>query len=99
MRGAGWIKRLREAEALELRREIGQLELDLIEAANSKGKGKLQDIAHSLRWQKARLERLEECLAAMPAGRPFQPDQGRSAGANFKKTGVLVAPRRSGSIG
>ncbi|WP_292469851.1 hypothetical protein [Mesorhizobium sp.] len=69
MRGAGWIKGLREAEAQELRREIAQLELDFIEAANSGGKGKLHDIAHSLRWQKARLERLEECLAAMPAGK------------------------------
>ncbi|CDX11653.1 conserved hypothetical protein [Mesorhizobium sp. ORS 3324] len=69
MRGAGWIKGLREAEAQELRREIMQLELDLIDAANLKGKGTLHDIACSLRWQKARLERLEECLAAMPAGK------------------------------
>jgi hypothetical protein len=69
MRGAGWIRGLREAEARELRREIDQLELDLIEAANSKGKGKLHDIAHTLRWQKARLDRLEECLAAMPTGK------------------------------
>ncbi|MDX8478757.1 hypothetical protein RFN28_09730 [Mesorhizobium sp. VK24D] len=69
MRGAGWIKGLREAEAQQLRREIMQLELDLIDAANSKGKGALHDIAHTLRWQKARLERLEECLAAMPAGK------------------------------
>lgn len=76
MRGAGWIKGLREAEARELRRQITQLELDLIEAANSGGKGKLHDIAHSLRWQKARLERLEECLAAMPAGKTIRPDPG-----------------------
>jgi hypothetical protein len=69
MRGAGWIRGLREAEAQELRREIDQLELDLIEAANSKGKGKLHDIGHTLRWQKARLDRLEECLAAMPTGK------------------------------
>ncbi|RUT96424.1 hypothetical protein EOD23_30595 [Mesorhizobium sp. USDA-HM6] len=76
MRGAGWIKGLREAEAEQLRREIHQLELALIEAANSSGKGKLHDIAHSLRWQKARLERLEECLAAMPAGKTIRPDPG-----------------------
>lgn len=67
MRGAGWIRGLREAEAKQLRREISRLELDLMTAANSKGKSKLHEIAHTLRWQKARLERLEECLAAMPA--------------------------------
>lgn len=76
MRGAGWIRGLREAQAEELRREICQLELDLIEAANSKGSAKLQDIAYTLRWQKARLERLEECLAAMQAGKPFRLDRG-----------------------
>ena len=69
MRGAGWIKGLREAEARQLRREIFQLELDLIKAANSKARWNLHEIAHELRRRKARLERLEECLAAMPAGK------------------------------
>ncbi|TIW20796.1 MAG: hypothetical protein E5V65_07430 [Mesorhizobium sp.] len=72
MRGAGWIKGLREAEAQELRREINRLELELVEAANATGPRKQHDIVHSLRRQKARLERLEECLAAMPTGRPFR---------------------------
>jgi hypothetical protein len=96
MRGAGWIRGLREAEALELRRGIRQLELDLIEAANSKGKGKLQDIAHRLRWQKTRLERLEECLAAMPVGRPFQSDQAGPEGASVTRMDMPVASRRRG---
>ncbi|WP_292235676.1 hypothetical protein [Mesorhizobium sp.] len=52
-----------------MRSEIVQLELDLIQAANSKAKWNLHEIAHELRRQKARLERLEECLAAMPTGK------------------------------
>ncbi|WP_296744176.1 hypothetical protein [Mesorhizobium sp.] len=96
MRGAGWIRGLREAEAEGLRHEISQLEFDLIEAANSKGKGKFQDIAHSLRRQKARLERLEECLAAMPAGRAFQSAQSQFEGAGLTRTDVPVVSRRRG---
>jgi len=69
MRGAGWIRGLREEEARQLRREIDRLERGLIEAANSKAKWNLHEVAHTLRWQKARLRRLEECLAAMPAGK------------------------------
>ncbi|TPN88620.1 hypothetical protein FJ987_19825 [Mesorhizobium sp. CU2] len=69
MRGAGWIRGLREAEAVQLRREIGRLERNMLDAANSKAKRNLHDAAHALRWQKARLRRLEECLAAMPAAK------------------------------
>ncbi|MDX8442479.1 hypothetical protein [Mesorhizobium australafricanum] len=69
MRGAGWIRGLREAEARQLRNEIDRLERGLIEAANSKAKWNLHEVAHTLRWQKARLRRLEECLTAMPAGK------------------------------
>ncbi|TGV75816.1 hypothetical protein EN792_054390, partial [Mesorhizobium sp. M00.F.Ca.ET.149.01.1.1] len=65
MRGPGWIRGLREEEARQLRREIERLERDLIKAANSKAKYSLHDVAHTLRWQKARLQRLEECLAAI----------------------------------
>jgi DNA-binding NtrC family response regulator len=69
MRGAGWIRGLREAEARQLRNEIDRLERGLIEAANSKAKWNLHEVAHALRWQKARLRRLEECLEAMPEGK------------------------------
>ncbi|MDX8527611.1 hypothetical protein RFM68_24220 [Mesorhizobium sp. MSK_1335] len=69
MRGPGWIKGLREEEARQLRSEIDRLELDLIRAANSKAKWNLHEVAHTLRWQKARLQRLEECLSAMPPGK------------------------------
>ena len=69
MRGPGWIRGLREEEARQLRREIDRLELDLIKAANSKAKCNLHEVAHTLRWQRARLQRLEECLAAMPAAK------------------------------
>ncbi len=69
MRVAGWIRGLRETEARQLRCEIDLLERGLIEAANSKAKWNLHEVAHTLRWQKARLRRLEECLAAMPRRR------------------------------
>jgi DNA-binding NtrC family response regulator len=69
MRGAGWIRGLREAEARQLRSEIDRLERGLIEAANSKAKWNLHEVAHTLRWQKAKLRRLEECLDAMPEGK------------------------------
>ncbi len=74
MRGAGWIRGLREAEAAQLRREISRLERDLLQAANSKAMRNLHEAAHALRWQKARLRRLEECLAAM------QPERTVSTG-------------------
>ncbi|PBC11794.1 hypothetical protein CK230_00005 [Mesorhizobium sp. WSM3859] len=70
MRGAGWIRGLREAEAHQLRSEIDRLERGLIETANSNARCNLHEVAHTLRWQKARLRLLEECLAAMPAGKP-----------------------------
>ncbi|MGX5800030.1 hypothetical protein ACWGS9_02155 [Bradyrhizobium sp. Arg314] len=52
-----------------MRSEIDRLERGLIEAANSKAKWNLHEVAHTLRWQKARLRRLEECLTAMPVGK------------------------------
>jgi len=70
MRGAGWIRTLRETEAKQLHAEISLLELDLIKAANSKARWNLHEIAHALRWRKAHPERLEECLAAMAPARP-----------------------------
>ena len=82
MRGAGWIKGLREAEARELRSDIGRLEIDLIAAANSQGQYRLHDVANTLRCKKARLERLEEFLGSMTSkGRPATsattPHEGR----------------------
>jgi hypothetical protein len=66
MRGPGWIKEMRQADAQQLRDQIAPLEVDLIGAANSKGKWKLHEIAHALRAQKARLELLEECIDRIP---------------------------------
>ncbi|WP_371010885.1 hypothetical protein [Mesorhizobium sp. RCC_202] len=86
MRGLGWIRGLREAEALKLRDEVDQLERDLLSAANSKAKRNLHETAHALRWHKAQLRRLEECLAAMPArkmtsARPDRSDRKAAGGA------------------
>lgn len=82
MRGAGWIRGLMEADARDLRSEISRLQIDLIAAANSQGKSRLHDVAHTLRCQKARLERLEECLASMtsnvrPETSATPPHEGR----------------------
>ncbi|BCG94127.1 hypothetical protein MesoLj131a_29910 [Mesorhizobium sp. 131-2-1] len=57
---------MRQAEAEQMRERIARLECELINAAASKGKSKLQDIGHELQSQKARLARLEQCLAWMP---------------------------------
>ena len=66
MRGPGWVRDLRQAEAQQLRDQIARLESELISAANSNGKWKLHDIAHALRAQKARLALLEECIDWLP---------------------------------
>jgi hypothetical protein len=67
MRGPGWIKEMRQADAQRLREQIALLEGDLIGAANNaKGKWKLHEIAHALRAHKNRLELLEECIDRMP---------------------------------
>ncbi|RUW65480.1 hypothetical protein EOA31_33610 [Mesorhizobium sp. M4B.F.Ca.ET.049.02.1.2] len=63
MRGLGWIRKLRLAEAQQIRDRIASLEVELISAAPTKGKFNL---GHQLRSQKARLERLEQCIAWMP---------------------------------
>ncbi|MBZ9818033.1 MULTISPECIES: hypothetical protein [unclassified Mesorhizobium] len=70
---------MREAEARQLRSEIDRLERGLIEAANSKAKWNLHEVAHTLRWQKARLRRLQECLDAMPEGKEIRTDSDRPA--------------------
>lgn len=49
-----------------MRDRIALLESELINAAGSKGKSNLLNVGHQLRSQKARLERLEQCIAWMP---------------------------------
>ncbi|RUW82248.1 MAG: hypothetical protein E5V66_16850 [Mesorhizobium sp.] len=63
MRGLGWLRELRLAEAQQIRDRIASLEVELISAAAAKGKFNL---GHQLRSQKARLGRLEQCIAWMP---------------------------------
>ena len=70
MRGPGWIKEMRRADAQQLRDQIVVLEGELIKTANNpKGKWKLHEIAHVLRAHKARLKLLEQCIDGMPHGR------------------------------
>ncbi|AZO32027.1 hypothetical protein EN828_26110 [Mesorhizobium sp. M2D.F.Ca.ET.185.01.1.1] len=65
MRGLGWIRRIRQDEAQQMRDRIALLECELIIAASSRGKSNLLNAGHELRSQKARLERLEHCIASM----------------------------------
>ncbi|TGQ66629.1 MAG: hypothetical protein E5V49_05225 [Mesorhizobium sp.] len=65
MRGRGWIKALRQDEARQVRARIAELESNLTAAPSPHGRQKRQDAGHELRNAKFRLERLEECIAAM----------------------------------
>ncbi|TPK18444.1 hypothetical protein FJ872_16810 [Mesorhizobium sp. B2-5-9] len=64
MRGRSWIKAVRQDEARRVRARIAQLERDLT-AASAQKRQLRQDAGHELRNAKFRLERLEECIAAM----------------------------------
>ncbi|AGB47073.1 hypothetical protein FJW04_27430 [Mesorhizobium sp. B2-7-3] len=64
MRGRSWIKAVRQDEARRVRARIAQLERDLT-AASAQTRQLRQDAGHELRNAKFRLERLEECIAAM----------------------------------
>jgi hypothetical protein len=66
MRGRGWIKALRQDEARQVRARIAELERNLTAASPSPGRQPRQEAGHELRNAKFRLERLEECIAAMP---------------------------------
>lgn len=64
MRGRSWIKAVRQDEARRVRARIAQLERDLT-AASAQTRQLRHDAGHELRNAKFRLERLEECIAAM----------------------------------
>ena len=66
MRGRGWIKALRQDEARQVRARIAELERNLTAASPSQGRQQRHEAGHELRNAKFRLERLEECIAAMP---------------------------------
>ena len=66
MRGRGWIKALRQDEARQVRARIAELERNLTAASPSPGRQQRHEAGHELRNAKFRLERLEECIAAMP---------------------------------
>ncbi|TGQ95659.1 hypothetical protein EN851_09135 [Mesorhizobium sp. M8A.F.Ca.ET.208.01.1.1] len=64
MRGRSWIKALRQDEARRVRARIAELEQNLT-AASAQARQLRQDAGHELRNAKFRLDRLEECIAAM----------------------------------
>lgn len=65
MRGRSWIKALRQDEARQVRERIAELERNLTVACPARGLQQEQEAGHELRNAKSRLERLEECIAAM----------------------------------
>ncbi|PBB28413.1 hypothetical protein CK228_14705 [Mesorhizobium sp. WSM4312] len=65
MRGRNWIRALRQDEARQVRARIAELERNLTMAFPARGRQLQQDAGHELRNAKFRLERLEECIAAM----------------------------------
>ena len=65
MRTRAWIRQIRNAEAQQIRQAVFRLETELLNAVSSKSKGRMQSVGHDLRIQKARLTRLEECLAGL----------------------------------
>ncbi|MER8402742.1 hypothetical protein NKI19_26790 [Mesorhizobium sp. M0751] len=64
MRGRGWIKALRQDDARQVRAHIAELERNLI-ATTPHGRNRRFDAGNELRIAKSRLERLEECIAAI----------------------------------
>ncbi|TPL90455.1 MULTISPECIES: hypothetical protein [unclassified Mesorhizobium] len=64
MRGRNWIKALRQDEARQVRARIAELEQNLT-SASAQNRQRRQEAGHELRNAKFRLERLEECIAAM----------------------------------
>lgn len=66
MRGRNWIKALRQDEARQVRARIAELERRLTAGTPTGGRQQRHEAGHELRNAKFRLERLEECIAAMP---------------------------------
>jgi len=66
MRGRNWIKALRQDEARQVRARIAELERRLTTGTSAGGRQHRHEAGHELRNAKFRLERLEECIAAMP---------------------------------
>ncbi|WP_245437719.1 MULTISPECIES: hypothetical protein [unclassified Mesorhizobium] len=56
---------MRQDEARQVRARIAELERNLTMAFPARGRQLQQDAGHELRNAKFRLERLEECIAAM----------------------------------
>ncbi len=63
MRGRGWIKALRQDDVRQVRARIAELERDLMA---THGRHRRFETGHELRNAKSRLQRLEECIAAIP---------------------------------
>ncbi|MER8383194.1 hypothetical protein [Mesorhizobium sp. M0195] len=64
MRGRGWIKALRQDDARQVRAHIAELERNLM-ATTPQGRHRRFEAGNELRIAKFRLERLEECIAAI----------------------------------
>ncbi|MBZ9776900.1 hypothetical protein [Mesorhizobium sp. CO1-1-8] len=71
MKGRGWIRLQRVADAQAIRKKIALLEQELIAARTDKH-AKLHEIGLQLRAYKSQLERLELCISALQSLRSAQ---------------------------
>ncbi|MBZ9993139.1 hypothetical protein [Mesorhizobium sp. BH1-1-4] len=77
MKGRGWIRQQRVADAEAVRKNIARLEQELI-ATRADKRAKLHEIGIQLRSHKSRLERLERCISALHSPNRRQEDQSLS---------------------
>ncbi|TPJ66012.1 Sec1 family protein [Mesorhizobium sp. B2-7-1] len=74
MKGRGWIRERRIAEATQVRDQIAKLEQELLAGGGDhRRRTKFHDIGHQLRSHKSRLERLERCISALCNGSKQAP--------------------------
>jgi hypothetical protein len=64
MRGRGWIRQQRLAEARELTEQITRLERELLVPRRAKP-SELLEVGYQIRNSKRRLRRLERCISAL----------------------------------
>lgn len=65
MRGRGWIRELRLADAQQLRKQIAQFEMELLTERESFKLRRLAELGYHIHSRKLRLQRLERCISAL----------------------------------
>lgn len=65
MRGRGWIRQQRLADAKELTQQIARLEQDLLVPKGPSKRRELIEVGYQIRSYKRRLRKLERCISAL----------------------------------